>query len=158
MGLLKSAVQQCAFKRPAANTGGSSKRPKQADKKEQRLSTKAPGPNTLGGLFSWPYKVLGRLRMSPLWNTFARNMAAGLVVHSDHSGSGNGEEGLRDIIETSETARPAWSPWLQCCRPWPGGPGCPRISVLCQALVPQCGVAGAGANDGTGAPFASGGW
>ena len=99
MGLLKSAVQQCAFKRPAANTGGSSKRPKQADKKEQRLSTKAPGPNTLGGLFSWPYKVLGRLRMSPLWNTFARNMAAGLVVHSDHSGSGNGEEGLRDIIE-----------------------------------------------------------
>ncbi|CAE7289224.1 unnamed protein product [Symbiodinium microadriaticum] len=71
----------------------------------------APGPNTLQDLFQWPLKVCGRLRQAPhMAFGFSSVLAKGIVIYSDHSGCGSGEEGMRDAILASQLAGPSWSP------------------------------------------------
>ena len=72
-----------------------------------------PGPNTLEDLFLWPRKVANKIKASPrLYAHWVRNLSHGVIVYSDHSGCGSGEEGLRDVMLASDVQRADWSPLL----------------------------------------------
>ena len=58
-----------------------------------------PGSNTLNDLFAWPFKVGAVLREMPKFaHVMQKHMSAGLLVFSDHSGTGNGEHGILDAL------------------------------------------------------------
>ncbi|CAE7297566.1 unnamed protein product [Symbiodinium sp. CCMP2592] len=62
----------------------------------------ARGPSTQNDLFNnWAQKAAFSVRMVPrLKHRLDRILARGpVVIYSDHSGSGNGEEGLQDVLE-----------------------------------------------------------
>ena len=60
-----------------------------------------PGPNTLNDLFAWPLKAGAMPRQMPKFaHVMQRHMSAGVLVFSDHSGTGNGEHGILDVLRS----------------------------------------------------------
>ena len=73
-----------------------------SSRKRQRIvQTVDRAGSTIGDLYDWPSKLAAKLHRIPRlrynWNA---HLAKGncMVIYSDHSGSGNGEEGLLDAI------------------------------------------------------------
>ena len=125
MGLLGTAVE--SSKRSAARSRSSQPELKRArilqdaEVALQRRATEQQrgmqlfprGPNTLEDLFLWPCKVANKIKASPkLYANWSRNLNHGVIVYSDHSGCGSGEEGLRDVMLASDVQHADWSPLL----------------------------------------------
>ena len=67
---------------------------------DKEASCDRRGASTLSDLFCWADKASATLRMTPkLRRTLAKLLARPVVLYSDHSGTGNGEEGFLDVME-----------------------------------------------------------
>ncbi|CAE7825327.1 unnamed protein product, partial [Symbiodinium sp. CCMP2592] len=69
--------------------------------KRQRVMIRDRAGSTIGDLYDWPSKLAAKLHRIPrLRYGWKAHLANGncMVIYSDHSGCGNGEEGLLDAI------------------------------------------------------------
>ena len=67
--------------------------------KRQRVMIRDRAGSTIGDLYDWPSKLAAKLHLIPrLRYGWKAHLANCMVIYSDHSGCGNGEEGLLDAV------------------------------------------------------------